>query len=77
MFILSRATNNKFELSKTAARCLKCLSVGLIEKAISLLALYTIPVELMLSTLLYDVLPIAAFLCRVSTWMGDQSSQGG
>ena len=72
MFILSRATNNKFELSKTAARCLKCLSVGLIEKAIPPLALYTTKVELMLSTFSYDVLPIGTFLCRVSTWMGDQ-----
>ena len=72
MFILSRATYNKFELSKTTARCLKCLSVGVIEKAIPTLALYTTKVELMLSSFSNDVLSIGTFLCRVSTWMGDQ-----
>ena len=36
-----------------------------IEKAIPLLALYTTPVELMLSYLLYDVVPFAAFFCVV------------
>ena len=60
LFILSKATHIDCELSRTANVCLKCLSVGLIEKAISLLALYTTPVELMLSTLLYDVLAIAS-----------------
>ena len=33
---LSRTTNNNCELFKTADRCVKCLSVGAIEKAIPL-----------------------------------------
>ena len=77
LFRLSRATYNNCELFKTADICVKCLSVGVIEKAIPLLALYTTPVELMLSYLLYDVVPFAAFLRRVSTWLGHQSSQEG
>ena len=74
---VSRAIYNNCELFKTADICVKCLSVGVIEKAIPLLALYTTPVELMLSYLLYDVVPFAAFFCRVSTWLGHQSSQEG
>ena len=58
---VSRAIYNNCELFKTADICVKCLSVGVIEKAIPLLALYTTPVELMLSYLLYDVVPFAAF----------------